>query len=264
MAAVTSLLRRGALGPPFALAVTLVVLAGLGSACTGERPSLADETTTTATPTTAAEEGPTTAEVAQAKETSIDVFATVDATTADRQIESGVDTSTDLVPIVFLVKERQDGDERIEVYLPGEPAGDTGWVDADDVSLSAVPYRIQVGISGHRLKLFRDDEVILDEPVGAGCDDRVVPGTVYFVKELVDTRNPGGAYGTYAYGLSGSVTIRESLADGSGVTGIHGTNDPDSVGTDVTTGCIRVVNDVIERMVEEIGLPLGTPVEILE
>ena len=45
--------------------------------------------------------------------------------------------------------------------------------------------------------------------------------------------------------------------------GIHGTNEPDKVGTDVSSGCIRLNNEDIERMVEEIGLPLGTPVEIL-
>ena len=44
--------------------------------------------------------------------------------------------------------------------------------------------------------------------------------------------------------------------------GIHGTNEPETVGTDVSHGCIRLDNAAIERMVEEIGLPLGTPVEI--
>ena len=53
-----------------------------------------------------------------------------------------------------------------------------------------------------------------------------------------------------------------SFNGGAGVIGIHGTNEPEALGTDVSSGCIRVHNDVIERLVEEIGLPLGTPVEI--
>ena len=66
----------------------------------------------------------------------------------------------------------------------------------------------------------------------------------------------------YAYGLSGFSNVLESFNGGTGVIGIHGTNEPDKVGTDVSSGCIRLHNDAITRMVEEIGLPLGTPVEI--
>ena len=54
-----------------------------------------------------------------------------------------------------------------------------------------------------------------------------------------------------------------SFNGGTGVIGLHGTNDPSSIGGDVSSGCIRMQNDVIERLVNEIGLPLGTPVEIL-
>ncbi len=52
------------------------------------------------------------------------------------------------------------------------------------------------------------------------------------------------------------------FAGGDGVIGIHGTDRPDLVGTDVSSGCIRLPNDVITALVEDIGLPLGTPVTI--
>ena len=42
--------------------------------------------------------------------------------------------------------------------------------------------------------------------------------------------------------------------------GIHGTNEPDSIGRTVSNGCIRVDNDVITEMAS--FLPLGTPVTI--
>jgi lipoprotein-anchoring transpeptidase ErfK/SrfK len=44
------------------------------------------------------------------------------------------------------------------------------------------------------------------------------------------------------------------------VIGIHGTNEPQLVGTDVSHGCIRLRNEDISRLVGL--LPLGTPVEI--
>jgi lipoprotein-anchoring transpeptidase ErfK/SrfK len=45
------------------------------------------------------------------------------------------------------------------------------------------------------------------------------------------------------------------------VVGLHGTDQPDSVGRDVSAGCIRMRNDDIEQLVER--LPLGVPVEII-
>ena len=51
-----------------------------------------------------------------------------------------------------------------------------------------------------------------------------------------------------------------ALAGGAGQVGIHGTNDPSSIGQDVSHGCIRVPNEVISQLNEL--LPLGTPVVV--
>jgi lipoprotein-anchoring transpeptidase ErfK/SrfK len=258
--AVTSPLHRVRRRPPRSLLLVLVI--AIVAACTGERPRLAEEkSTTTVEEEPAPEPEPQDAEVAQAKESSIEVFASADAETADDEVVAGEDTSVDTIPIVFLVKAREDGLERIEVYLPGAAGGGSGWVAADEVTLKAVPYRIAVGLSGHQLQVLRDDEVILDEPVGVGCDDRLEPGSVHYLTELLHGPDPDGAYGTYAYGLSGSTTLLEGIEEDE-VTAIHGTDDPESVGADTSSGCLGVENEVIERMADEIGLPLGTPVEI--
>ncbi|MGH2772375.1 MAG: L,D-transpeptidase [Actinomycetota bacterium] len=47
---------------------------------------------------------------------------------------------------------------------------------------------------------------------------------------------------------------------GEAVIGIHGNNNPSSLGRDVSSGCIRMSNPGIERLARE--LPLGVPVEI--
>ena len=96
------------------------------------------------------------------------------------------------------------------------------------------------------MKVFKDDEVILDEPVGVGRSERPTPGGVYYLKELLQPPDPNGAYGVYAYGLSGFSNVLQSFNGGPGVIGIHGTNEPDKVGTDVSSGCIRLNNEAIE------------------
>ena len=57
--------------------------------------------------------------------------------------------------------------------------------------------------------------------------------------------------------------VLEEFAGGPGQLGLHGTNDPDTLGTQVSSGCIRLHNDEISRLVLEVGLPLGTPVEVI-
>jgi lipoprotein-anchoring transpeptidase ErfK/SrfK len=162
-------------------------------------------------------------------------------------------------PLVFLVEEQQG--EWLRVLLPVRPNGSEGWVRASDVTLSTHPYRIEVSLSAFRIKVFEGDTVIVEEPVGVGTGDTPTPNGRYYIKELLQPPNPGGAYGPFAYGLSGFSNQLTSFAGGDGVIGIHGTNDPSSLGRQVSHGCIRMSNEGITRLAGI--LPLGVPVEIL-
>lgn len=162
-------------------------------------------------------------------------------------------------PLVLLV--RQIEGEWAETYLPIRPNGSTGWVPLADVDLSQHPFRVEVRLAEHTLTVYRSNEVILREPVGVGTGDTPTPGGVFYTTELLRPPDPNGAYGHYAFGLSGFSDVIRDFAGGDGVVGIHGTNDPSKLGTDVSHGCIRVSNDAIGQMAAT--LPLGTPVAIL-
>ncbi|MDP8993217.1 MAG: L,D-transpeptidase [Actinomycetota bacterium] len=161
-------------------------------------------------------------------------------------------------PLVFLVKERQG--DWLHVLLPVRPNGSTGWIRASDVKLGQHSYRILIELSAHRITVFDGPNVLLSEPVGVGTRATPTPGGNYYIKELLRPPTPNGPYGTYAYGLSGFSNQLTSFAGGEGVIGIHGTNDPSSIGKDVSFGCIRMSNAGINKLAAR--LPLGTPVEI--
>jgi lipoprotein-anchoring transpeptidase ErfK/SrfK len=161
-------------------------------------------------------------------------------------------------PLVFLAETLQG--DWVEVLLPIRPNGSTGWIKASDVTLARNPYQIEVRLADHRIVVHEGDEVILDEPIAVGTADTPTPGGRYYIKELLKPPDPNGPYGTYAYGLSGFSNELESFNGGDGVIGIHGTNDPASIGTDVSHGCIRMTNEAITRLAGI--LPLGTPVHI--
>jgi lipoprotein-anchoring transpeptidase ErfK/SrfK len=54
--------------------------------------------------------------------------------------------------------------------------------------------------------------------------------------------------------------VLRHFAGGPGQLGLHGTNDPSSIGHSVTHGCIRVPNRVITDLARR--LPLGTPLVV--
>ena len=253
--------------------LTVAIVVGLLAGCSGTpedpstpaptTPTATESPTPTATPTpTPTPEVPDVAVIATAPAEAIEVFTNPGDSAPERTITAAeVVSLPGQIPMTFLVIEQEE--EWVHVHLPIRPNGSTGWVRAADVSLATTDFAIEVRLAEHRLILTKADEVVLDVPVGIGQAEVPTPGGVYYLKELLQPPRAGGPYGAYAYGLSGYSPVLESFAGGEGVIGIHGTNEPESVGTDASHGCIRMLDDDITRMVTEFGLPLGTPVSII-
>jgi lipoprotein-anchoring transpeptidase ErfK/SrfK len=109
--------------------------------------------------------------------------------------------------------------------------------------------------------LYDRQRLLQTYPVGIGTRDTPTPGGLYYLIELLRPPNPSGAYGPYAYGLSGFSDVIHHFNGGDGVIGLHGTNEPQKVGHDVSHGCIRMRNADITRLAHL--LPLGTPIRIV-
>jgi hypothetical protein len=148
----------------------------------------------------------------------------------------------------------------VEVMLPTRPNGSTGWVRATDVSLYVADSRIEVDLSGRRLSYFVDGVEVLDTEVGVGSRYNETPVGEFYVTDNVTLANPNSPWGPHALGLSARSETITSFNGGDGIIGIHGTNNPDSIGGNISLGCIRLPNDLIARLHEMV--PLGTRVEI--
>jgi lipoprotein-anchoring transpeptidase ErfK/SrfK len=166
------------------------------------------------------------------------------------------------VPTVFLVKDAPTADACgwVEVYLPVRPNGSTGWVRRSDVAVVANPYRLVADLGDFTLTLYDEGEEVKVIDIAVASDNTPTPGGLYYITELVRTPNPEGAYGPYAYGLSGFSDVHQTFNGGPGQLGIHGTNQPQLIGQKVSNGCIRMHNDDITALAEV--LPLGVPVEV--
>ncbi|HZQ04690.1 MAG TPA: L,D-transpeptidase [Gaiellaceae bacterium] len=166
----------------------------------------------------------------------------------------------DGLPAVFLVKSRRIAGWE-QVYLPRRPNGSTGWVKDGAVSLALDPYRVRVSLGRHRVTVWKGSRIVLDEPAGVGRSVLPTPRGTYYIVSLLKQPNPYGLYGPYAFGLSAFSNVLYNFGSGPGEIGLHGTDDPAALGTDVSHGCIRISNAAITRLASL--LPLGTPVRIV-
>jgi lipoprotein-anchoring transpeptidase ErfK/SrfK len=163
-------------------------------------------------------------------------------------------------PLVFLVKEQRDG--WLKVALPSRPNGSTGWIQATDVTLRPVSYRIQVDLTAHRLTLFEGDNPVMEAPVAIGTDKTPTPTGDFYVDGVFKLTSPNGPYGAYALSVTGFSNVLTSFGGGNGQIAIHGTNDPALIGTPASHGCVRMTNADVTTLVSM--ATAGTPVSIVQ
>lgn len=160
--------------------------------------------------------------------------------------------------VLGVVSEPADG--WAEVMLPIRPNGSTGWVRADEVSFYVADSRIVVELGERRLTYTVDGVEILSTEVGIGSSHNETPTGHFFVTDNVTLANPDSAWGPHALGLSARSETITGFNGGDGIIGIHGTNNPGSVGGDISLGCVRLPNEMITALHELV--PIGTRVEI--
>ncbi|OPJ58046.1 L,D-transpeptidase [Clostridium oryzae] len=109
-------------------------------------------------------------------------------------------------------------------------------------------YSISINTKGHTLTLFKNNAVFKTYKVAVGKASTPTPkGNFKIINKAI---NPGGPFGARWMGLNAP----------NGDYGIHGTNNPASIGKNVSNGCVRMYNnDVIEVFNL---VPIGTSVKI--
>ncbi|WP_243385388.1 L,D-transpeptidase family protein [Bacillus kexueae] len=114
------------------------------------------------------------------------------------------------------------------LIYPGQPINIPNLQDPQ-----TIPYKIDVSIGERLLRLYKDKVFIKSYPIAVGAMLSETPiGSFVIVNRAP---NPGGPFGSMWLSLSKMHY------------GIHGTNDPTSIGKAVSKGCIRMFNhDVLE------------------
>ncbi|HOV79138.1 MAG TPA: L,D-transpeptidase family protein [Bacillota bacterium] len=122
------------------------------------------------------------------------------------------------------------------------------WAKMAEAHTGAFGSHILINLSTRRLSYFEGERLAKTYPVGVGKASTPTPAGSYRVVEKI--MNPGGVLGTRWMGLS--------IPNGN--YGIHGTNNPQSIGGYVSNGCIRMYNRDVEELFPKVSI--GTPVVI--
>jgi lipoprotein-anchoring transpeptidase ErfK/SrfK len=250
----------------------------LGACATSHKPSLSAATTnpkttsssststTAAQPTVCAKLGTGESLAAVAKYTGpLAIYANAGDANAQQTMDNPYlinGNAKAQVPLTFLVKDfpPDKSCDWVQIDLPVRPNGSTGWVKASDVNLATNPWKLEANLGAFTLQVFKDGAQVQTIKIGVAKSNTPTPGGVYYLTELIKTPDPNGDYGPYAYGLSGYSNTLTTFNGGPGQLGLHGTNDPAGIGTQVSHGCIRMNNADITHLASE--LPLGTPIQI--
>ncbi len=116
------------------------------------------------------------------------------------------------------------------------------------ISKRSYASHITVNLTSRRLSHFEGARLVSSYPVGVGKKTTPTPAGNFSVIEKII--HPGGMLGTRWMGLS--------IPGGN--YGIHGTNNPSSIGGYVSNGCIRMYNQDVEALFPKVQI--GMPVKI--
>ena len=165
-------------------------------------------------------------------------------------------------PMVLAVIGRSGTDSAgwLHVELPIRPNGSTGWIPSEAASLTQTSFEVSVSLAARTLTVTDAGQKVLTTPVAVGKQKTPTPPDHTYLWELIQPDNQKGAYGPYIFGLAEFSDTYSIFNGGDAQIGIHGQNEPWSIGQAASNGCVRLPNDVITRLAGL--LPLGTPVTI--
>lgn len=120
-------------------------------------------------------------------------------------------------------------------------------------------YWIAINLSKRILTLYQDKEVLKKYPIAVGNPPSLSPTGKFTVANKVV--NPAWGGGGYASPVSGG-SEKNPLGFrwigmshmGGYVYGIHGNNNPSSIGTNASKGCIRLLNEDVEELFDIIRI----------
>lgn len=150
-------------------------------------------------------------------------------------------------PLVLRVLSGTQADEWILVQAPTRPHRRHVWVRASDFEFGHTDLRIEVDLQVRgRFALIDGDRELITNDIVYGREARPTVLHDTYVEQAFDATVLSPAYGTYILTLASYSETLGSFGGGMPGQSLHGTNQPELMGQRVSSGGIRVPDEVID------------------
>jgi len=165
-------------------------------------------------------------------------------------------------PLSLLVVEYDPTATWAKVHVPIRPNGTTTWVATKDFTEARHSTHITIDLSDRMVTVFDGDDIELEQLAVVGSADLPTPVTRTYIDEKVPGATVDPAFGEWILSLAAfSETIGTAGGGGLPKLALHGTDQPDQIGQNISSGSIRVPNEAISFIAD--FAPLGTVVDIV-
>ena len=169
--------------------------------------------------------------------------------------------------LTLLVVDGEIGDDWVQVQLPVRSTDETGgvqpevfaWVQAEFFEWASHEFHATVDLSDHTVQVWDGDDLVTESPAVTGRPAAPTPILRTYVDEIIP--GDGAGYGSWILSLASYSQTLQTFDGGLPKLAIHGTNAPELVGQEVSSGCVRLPNEIMELLAATI--PVGTVVEIV-
>jgi len=132
-----------------------------------------------------------------------------------------------------------------------------GWIPLRGLAHDRTYVEVHVDLSRHWISVTKFGRLQFGLRAATGAGSSPTPVGEYFVTDRIPFA-VGGSLGSFAFGISGIQPRLPAGWSGGNQLAIHGTNDPSSIGTNASAGCMRVSERGLDRLMPL--LRLGTPI----
>lgn len=163
--------------------------------------------------------------------------------------------------LALMVNEYDETGNYARVHMPVRPNGTTAWVQTAFFDEMRHQYRIEVHVASNTVRVFDGDTVIKESSAVTGRESRPTPVLRSYIDEKIPGADISPAYGSWILSVAAFSESLGTFDGGMPKLALHGTNQEDLIGQSVSSGCVRVPNDIIEFIADTV--PVGTPVDFI-
>ena len=149
-----------------------------------------------------------------------------------------------------------------KVAIPVRPNGTTAWVQTAFFSEERHDYHIVIDVSDNMVIVYKGEELLVEQLAVSGRESRPTPVVRSYIDEKIPGADLSPAYGSWILSIAAfSEALGTFGGGGMPKLALHGTNQPDLMGQYISSGCVRVPNDIIEFIADNV--PVGATVDIV-